>query len=90
MTTTPYCYGEPKIYDGKDDHHINRVNKDGKDEEDGEDKDNELIEPPNQFTRHHALGFEDVARHVQNAYNDWVLINGNSGLSYNELGLDKN
>ena len=81
MTTTPYCYGEPETCDGKDDHHINRVNEDGKDEEDGEDKDDELIEPPNQFTRHHALGFEDASRHVQNVYNDRVLINGNSGLA---------
>ena len=67
MTTTPYCYGEPKACDGKDNHHIDKVNEDGKDDE---DKDDELIDPPNQFTRHLALEFEDASRHVQNAYND--------------------
>ena len=61
MISTPYCYGESKLSNNEDDHHIDRVEVKEKDEEDMKNKDVELVEPINQYMTHPTLEFKVVS-----------------------------
>ena len=57
MTSAPYCCGEIKVSDEKDDRNIDRAEKD---------------EPIIQFMTSSAPEFEDVSREAQATCNDWA------------------
>ena len=92
MTSTSYCYGKYESSDDEDDHHINRVGVEEEDVEDGEDgdgKDDELIEVINHYMTPPASGFEVVSTGDQYRCNDWANSGRHSGLSIDELEVEK-
>jgi hypothetical protein len=90
MTSTSYCYGKYESSDDEDDHHINRVGVEEEDVEDGDGKDDELIEVINHYMTPPASGFEVVSTGNQYRCNDWANSGRHSGLSIDELKVEKN
>jgi hypothetical protein len=89
MTSTSYCYGKYESSDDEDDHHINRVGVEEEDVEDGDGKDDELIEVINHYMTPPASGFEVVSTGDQYRCNDWANSGRHSGLSIDELEVEK-
>lgn len=90
MISTSYCYGKYESSDDEDDHHINRVGVEEEDVEDGDGRDDELIEVINHYMTPPASGFEVVSAGDQYRCNDWANSGRHSGLSIDELKVEKN
>jgi len=89
MISTSYCYGKYESSDDEDDHHINRVGVEEEDVEDGDGRDAELIEVINHYMTPLASGFEVVSAGDQYRCNDWAKSGRHSGLSIDELEIEK-
>jgi hypothetical protein len=89
ITSTSYCYGKYESSDDEDDHHINRVGVEEEDVEDGDGRDDELIEVINHYMTPPAFGFEVVSAGDQYRCNDWANSGRHSGLSIDELEVEK-
>jgi len=89
MISTSYCYGKYESSDDEDDHHINRVGVEEEDVEDGDGRDVELIEVINHYMTPLASGFEVVSADDQYRCNDWANSGRHSGLSIDELEVEK-
>ena len=86
MTSILYCYGESKPRDEENDCHIVRVEVK---EKDGEDRDAELVELVNQYMTPLTLEFEVLSEDNHYRCNDWADSCKHSGLSFDELEVEK-
>lgn len=83
ITSTIYCYEEYKPIDDEDDRYINRIDVKEK------DGNTELVKPVNQYISPLTLEFKVTSVDDQYECNDLAYSRKHSGLSIDELKIEK-